>query len=116
MPPVRPIRATLEERIDQLHSEIEALIQDRLALEKAQCPSVPVQQLRQMFDAKNGVCACRVAKRMNDEDRKSADPEAFEAEQERKRQEYLRETIGQCPPPAAIEEKIVRLPAAKLKD
>ena len=73
MPPVRPLRETLDQRIEALHAEIEAMILDRIALEKAGAPGVPEQMIRDMFDAKYGVCACRVAKRMSDEAKKEAD-------------------------------------------
>jgi len=58
MPPVRPIRATLDERLDQIHSEIEALIEDRIALEAAENPGVPQVVLRQMFNSRFGACHC----------------------------------------------------------
>jgi hypothetical protein len=58
MPPTRPLSATLAQRIEQINAEVEALIQDRIAAEKAQNPGVPEQVLRQLFDAKHTKCKC----------------------------------------------------------
>lgn len=94
MPPTRPLRATLLERIEQIHNEVDALIQDRIAEEAAANPGVPAVSLRALFDSRYGICACRVAKRLNDEEKKAADPEAFEAAKEIERQEWLKNFIG----------------------
>jgi hypothetical protein len=61
-----PLPLALEERIEALNNEIEALIQDRVALEKAQCPGIPEATLRQMFDAKFGKCRCLAYKQFKD--------------------------------------------------
>jgi hypothetical protein len=63
-PPTKTAASTLAERIDQITAEIEALIQDRIALEAAECPGVPAVSLRQLFDARFGRCACKAYKRM----------------------------------------------------
>jgi len=62
--------ASLEQRIDAIRAEVEALIQDRIALEKAQCPGIPEPCLRQMFDAKYGRCKCLAFKQFAKEDAK----------------------------------------------
>ncbi|MBV9556362.1 MAG: hypothetical protein JO254_04740 [Pseudolabrys sp.] len=62
MPPTRPLSATLEQRIDAINTEVEALIQDRIAAEKAESPGIPEGVLRQMFDARYGKCGCRAYK------------------------------------------------------
>ena len=85
-PPVKPASATLAERIDAINAEVEALIQDRIAAEKAANPGIPEQSLRQMFDAKYGRCKCLAFKQFSD-------PEKFAADQQAKRMEtFLRET------------------------
>lgn len=61
-PPLRPAPATLAERIEQIQSEITALIEDRLAEEKAGNPGVPLESIGQMFHARWGHCACRAYK------------------------------------------------------
>jgi hypothetical protein len=82
---------TLAERIRAIRDEVEALIQSRIAAEAAQCGGlVHAGTLRMMFDNKYGRCACRVHDQLCDEEFKARDPEGYEAEMERRRQERLR--------------------------
>lgn len=92
-PPAKPASATLAERIEAIHAEVQALIEDHIAAEKAQCPGIPETMLRQMFDARYGVCACRVHSRLEDERRKTEDPEGWELAEETKRQKWIRENV-----------------------
>jgi hypothetical protein len=56
-PPPQP--QTIEQAIAELHNKIEELIAAHVAQEKAENPSIPIQSLRQMFDAKHGGrCKC----------------------------------------------------------
>jgi hypothetical protein len=74
MPPTRPLSATLAQRIEQIHAEVEALIQDRIAAEMATAPGVPEGVIRQMFNARYGKCKCVAYQQMQFE----ADPKAQE--------------------------------------
>jgi hypothetical protein len=60
-PPIPPLpipSASLAERIAQVRTEIESLIEDAVAKESAMAPGVPVGVIRQMFNARYGKCAC----------------------------------------------------------
>jgi len=63
MPPQRPLPnpppLPLAERARAVRDEIETLIQNRIAAEKTQNPGLPEQVLRQLFDSKHGICACK---------------------------------------------------------
>jgi hypothetical protein len=62
LPPLKPASATLDERIDAILNEVEALIQDRIAAEKAESPGIPEASIRMLFDNRFGRCACRAYK------------------------------------------------------
>jgi hypothetical protein len=74
-PPLPP--ATLAQRVEALHNEIEAIISERIAAEMATAPGVPEGVIRQMFNARYGKCKCVAYQQMQFE----ADPKAQEEAQ-----------------------------------
>jgi hypothetical protein len=92
MPALRPAPAptrasTLDERIAAIHADMEAIIEDRIAVEAASAVGVPRQVIRQMFDARYGRCLCRAYEQMTLE----SDEKAREAAQQKAAEKLSRE-------------------------
>ena len=51
-------KPSLEQRISDLHAEIEAKIEQYLEMIKPRCPGIPIGVLRQTNFARAGGCAC----------------------------------------------------------
>jgi len=55
---VEKLLPSLEQRISDLHAEIEAKIEQYLEMIKPRCPGIPIGVLRQTNFARGGGCAC----------------------------------------------------------
>jgi hypothetical protein len=73
-PPLPP--ATLAQKIEQIHADVESLIQVRIAAEMATAPGVPEGVIRQMFNARYGKCKCVAYQQMQFDALSEADREA----------------------------------------
>ena len=51
-------KPSLEQRVSDLHAEIEAKIEQYLEMIKPRCPGIPIGVLRQTNFARAGGCAC----------------------------------------------------------
>jgi hypothetical protein len=61
-PKAAPPSRSLEDRIEEIHSEINAMIDARVEETAQQCPGVPRDMLRQLIvvRATGGLCRCAV--------------------------------------------------------
>ena len=63
-PPAPKSASTLAERVEQIASEIQAIIDDRIDSEVEGAPGVPRQVIAQMVTAKWGRCSCEIFRQM----------------------------------------------------
>ncbi len=62
----KPKEATLKERIEALHAEINAMIDGLAAEIKEQCPNQPLSTIEMTL--RRGQCRCECAKRLSEGD------------------------------------------------
>jgi len=88
-PPIKPAAETIGERIQKLRADIAAIVDDLLAIERAECGGmVPIEMLRRSFEIRYGTCHCNVWQRLQAE---KAGVKGREQEQERLARELAAE-------------------------